>query len=330
MHRFKGKLLCAERSKISYEGYKLIPKNGTCGGPDMRVCGVTMNRKLCLPKTESCPINSIVISKTAMDPKKVVDGNYKTIELDDGYNMYFSNQFTENKIITEFKTTYESPCLSPDEVKVPADYETGGLDNTIYHVEECKNTMGSSSAIDPRWTKEISVSRLSLFNENGYFRGYESSYTINMKSLDVPNHYIYSRGYSDWDRQCMSDPNKSINDNLTDLKSDQEGESKERLSIAAIVLLSIAIVAAFLWLISSFKDKDILKYTKSCFVWLVILLLAIIIILGILFSRAFKDYPENSENWMKEECGDETTSAIIKKQLIINPNCYHMRDGFWD
>ena len=49
--------------------------------------------------------------------------------------------------------------------------------------------------------------------------------------------------------------------------------------------------------------------------WLCIILLAAIIILGILFFRAVKDYPDNSENWMKEGCGDGTTSAIMKKTV---------------
>jgi hypothetical protein len=315
MHRFKGKLLCAERSEFSYEGYKNVAKNGSCGDDNMRVCGQTVSRKLCLPKTEPCPINSVIISKTNMDAQKLIDGNYKTIKLDDDYKMYFSNKFTGNQIITDFKTSYESPCMSPNETKVPVDYEASGLDNSMYYVEECEDTMGTSSAIDTRWRKEANVSRLNIFNDNGYFQDYESTSAINMKSLAAPKHNIYSRGYSDWNRQCMSDPNKSIHENLTNLKSDQEGESKWGLSIAAIVLLIIAIISALIWLVYTFTKNANASFIKCCCIWLCVVLLAAIVVLGLLFFRATKDYPENSENWMKEGCGDATTTAIMKKTV---------------
>ena len=47
-----------------------------------------------------------------------------------------------------------------------------------------------------------------------------------MKSLSTPGHYIYSRGHSDWNRQCTSDPSKSLSDDFAQPKSDQDGEYK--------------------------------------------------------------------------------------------------------
>ena len=315
MHRFRGKLLCAVRSELSYEGYKSVPKNGTCGDDTMRVCGHTDSRKLCLPKTEPCPINSIVISRANMDPLKIIEGNYKTIKLDDDYKMYFSNRKTGNKIITDFKTSYEHPCISPNETKVPVDYEASGLNNSSYYVEECEETLGTSSAVDPRWKKEANISRLNLFNDNGYFQDYESTSSVNMKSLAAPKHNIYSRGYSDWSRQCTSDPNQSLNQNFTNLKSDQKGESKWGLSVAAIVLLVLAIISALIWLVYTFTKNANLNVVKCCCMWLCLLLLAAIVVLGILFFRATKDYPENSSHWMKEGCGDATTTSLLQKTV---------------
>ena len=63
-----------------------------------------------------------------MDPIKFVDGNYKTIKLDDDYKLYTSNKKTGEQIITGFKASYDAPCLSPNETKVLNDYETSGLD----------------------------------------------------------------------------------------------------------------------------------------------------------------------------------------------------------
>ena len=312
MHRFKGKMLCGRPSEYSYEGYENIAKNGTCSKADWRVCGHTEGRKLCLPKTSTCPINSVIITKTNLDPTKLVEGDYKTIKLEDDYKIYFSNKKTGEKIITDFGAGYDPPCISPRETKVPTDYNTSGLDGNMYYTEECEDTMGTSSAYDPRWKKEIEYSRKDLFNDNNYFQNYESSKAIDMRSLGAKGHYIYSRGYSDWNRACTSDPNKSISENFEQLKSTQEGESKYGLSVAAIVLLFVAIISALIWLVYAFTKNANPSFIKCCCIWLCLLLLAIIVILVLLFIRATKDYPENSGNWMKENCGDSTTSGLLQ------------------
>ena len=313
LHRFKGKLLCAVKSEFSYEGYTSIAKNGTCPDNTWRVCGHTASRKLCLPKTEPCPINSVIISKANMDPIKIIEGNYKTIKLEDDYKLYFSNRKTGNQIITDFKTSYDAPCMSPNEVKVPADYEASGLNNSWWNTEECEDTLGTDSAIDTRWKKEVGYSRLNMFNDNGYFQDYESTGAVNMKSLASPKHYVYSRGYSDWNRQCMSNPSQSINQNFSNLKSDQKGESKWGLSVAAIVLLILAIISALIWLIYTFTKNANANFIKCCCIWLCLVLLAAIVVLGLLFFRASKDYPENSKHYMKDGCGDATTTSLIQK-----------------
>ena len=313
LHRFKGKLLCAVKSEFSYEGYHSIAKNGTCPDNTWRVCGHTASRKLCLPKTEPCPINSVIISKANMEPTKIIEGNYKTIKLDDDYKMYFSNRKTGNQIITDFKTSFENPCISPEEVKVPVDYEASGLNNSWWNTEECEETLGTDSAVDPRWKKEVGYSQLNMFNDNGYFQDYESTSAVNMKSLASPKHYVYSRGYSDWNRQCMSNPSQSINQNFSNLKSDQEGESKWGLSVAAIVLLILAIISALIWLVYTFTKNANVNFIKCCCVWLCLVLLAAIVVLGLLFMRATKDYPENSKHYMKDGCGDATSTGLIQK-----------------
>ena len=86
--------------------------------------------------------------------------------------------------------------------------------------------MGTFSTVDNRWKKEAGYSRLNLFNDNGYFHNYESSGSLDMKSLSSPGNYIYSHGYSDWDRQYTSDRSKSLSEDFAQLKSDQDGESK--------------------------------------------------------------------------------------------------------
>ena len=312
MHRFKGKLLCARYSDFSYEGYKQIPKNGSCPDANWRVCGHSANQKLCLPAVEPCPINSVVIQKANMDPIKLVEGNYKTIKLDNDYKLYTSNKKTGEQIITGFKASYDAPCLSPNETKVPNDYETSGLDGNYYYTEECEDTMGTSSAVDNRWKKEVGYSRLNLFNDNGYFQNYESSGALDMKSLSAPGHYIYSRGYSDWNRQCTSDPNKTLSENIAQLKSDEDGESKWGLSVAAIVLLFVAIISALIWLVYTFTKNSNASMVKCCCIWLCLVLLATIVVLALLFVRATRDYPENSKHWMKENCGDATTSGMLQ------------------
>ena len=86
--------------------------------------------------------------------------------------------------------------------------------------------MGTSSAVENRCKKVAVYSRLKLFNDNGYFQNDESYGALDKKSLNSPGNHIYSLGYSDWNRQYTSDPSKSLSKNFTQLKSDQNGESK--------------------------------------------------------------------------------------------------------
>ena len=313
LSKYRGKHLCAKRSEHSYEGYTLVAKNGNC--PDgQRTCGFTSTKRMCLASTETCPLNSIIISKNDLTAEQIANFSYRTIHLDDGYKLYYSNKATGSHIPTEFKLSYDPPCISPDEVKVPEDYDVSALDGTRFYVSECKNKYGTDSAYDNRWKKEDNHSRARLFNENNYLVNYESSRILNMTHLDSTGHFLYSRGYADWDRKCTSDSSVSVHDNFNSLTSTQKGESKRGLSIAGIILFLIAAISAIIWLVYIFgKSENKNPVNMCCWAWLCIILVAAVVCTALLFMRTNKDYPKNHKNWTQEGCGDDMTSSIVKK-----------------
>ena len=311
MKTYRGKTLCAKRSQFSYEGYTAIGLTESCAS-GYKVCGHTISKKLCLKDSYKCPLNTIRIQKTPLSAEDIARNlDYKTIDLDDGYKMHFSNKATGSKIITQFKTGYSPMCVSPEETIVPVDFENSGLDKSMDWVTECEETMGTSKTTDPRWTKMDNHSLQRLYAENGYFKNYEDTSSISPTKLNNSKHYLYERSYGDWNKKCTSDPNKSISENLTDLSSNQEGESKRALSIAAITILIIAAISALIWLIYTFLPNSKQVLVMGCWVWMCLLLIAAVIVCSILFYRCNKDLPSDSEKWKQAGCGDSTTSGLI-------------------
>ena len=311
MKTYRGKTLCAKRSEFSYEGYTSIDLNESCASGS-RVCGHTTSKKLCLKNSYKCPINTIRIQKTPLSAEDIARNlNYKTLDLDDGYKLHFSNKATGSKIITQFKTGYSPMCVSPHETIVPEDFGNSGLEKSMDWVTECEETMGTSKTTDPRWTKMDNHSLQRLYAENGYFKNYEDTSVVSPTKLNNNKHYLYERSYGDWSKKCTSDSKKSISENLNGLTSKQEGESKRALSIAAITILIIAAVSALIWLIYTFLPNSKQALVMGCWVWMCLLLIAAVVICSILFYRCNKDLPSDSDKWKQAGCGDSTTSGLI-------------------
>ena len=320
MHHYRGKFLCGKLAELSYEGYTQVNKNQNCP-LKTKNCGYSNSKKMCAPITTICPINSILIQKAALTITQSVH-NYSKIPLDDDYNLYYSNELTGSPIVLEFKAGYKGQCISPDEYITPNPYEVSALDKSMNNVTECEETLGTSEAKDPRWIAEDNHSRLRLFNENGYFKDFESSSVLNTKQLDDPTHYLFSRGYSDWSRECTHNKDQSIHDSLTNLTSTEAGESKRNLVIAGIVLLFVIILSAIIWLIYAFTKNARPAMIGCCWIWLCMLLIAAVIVTCLIFYRAHKDKPSNSEAWQNENCGDSTTSSLISNIVSEKTNIW--------
>ena len=320
MHHYRGKFLCAKLSGLSYEGYSQVQKNQNCP-TNTKACGNSTSLKLCAPSSIRCPINSLLIQKADLTNTQSAH-NYSKIGLDDGYNLFYSNELTGSPIITEFKAGYKGQCISPDEYIVPTQYEVSGLDQSMNNVTECKESLGAENAVDTRWTAEDNHSRLRIFNENGYFKDFESSSVLNTKDLDDGSHYLYSRGYSDWSRECTSDPKESLNTSLTGLTSTETGESKRNLVIAAVVILFVIILSAIIWLIYAFTKNARPAMIGCCWIWLCMLLIAAIVITCLIFYRAHKDRPTNSAAWKNKNCGDATTSGLLSNIIGQKSNIW--------
>ena len=94
-------------------------------------CGVldSNNNTLCIPIEEDCPLNDLIISHVQM-PQLLPE--YNVIEViesltDSVKYIYYTNNKTDNQIITYFELSADKPCIIPDEhnwiSKIPKEAE---------------------------------------------------------------------------------------------------------------------------------------------------------------------------------------------------------------
>ena len=74
----------------------------------------------------------------------------------------------------------------------------------------------------------------------------------------------------------------------------------------------MAIISLLIWLVYILTKNPNASMVKCCCIWLYIVLLATMVILALLLVRVTRNYPENSKNWLKENCGDATTSGMLQ------------------
>ena len=82
-------------------------------------CGIldTNYNILCLPKDEECPLNDIKVSNEELPELLPEYTEIKVVETltDANKYFYFTNNKTDNKIITHFELSSNKPCMDPDE-----------------------------------------------------------------------------------------------------------------------------------------------------------------------------------------------------------------------
>ena len=112
---FNSKAICVVRKGETYlnlvKSGKIIPKDVNCSETD-KSCGIvdTLNRKLCVKKEESCPLN-----KASMD-KEYLTEYLNKINLDDENVKHFLNEENdEDRILSIIKLSDGLPCLNISE-----------------------------------------------------------------------------------------------------------------------------------------------------------------------------------------------------------------------
>ena len=149
-------------------------------------CGIldSLGNILCLNENQNCPINDIIINA-----KKEMKG-YKSLELNKGKFIHFTNKFPNKFIISDLSVFFQEPCIYPQD---------NFWDNFI-QLENREGVPGckKSNGIDKRYQYLNDSYNLSLFYQENYILSkYEYEFLIPEKKELFFNSYIkiFSRNY---------------------------------------------------------------------------------------------------------------------------------------
>ena len=193
-----------DRNYFDYKNKYSVSSGQNCPS-NYKKCGIldSEGRILCLPDEEQCPLNGFLISTTSSDSR--FTGN--PIEVTDDfdyriYYIYFTNENTNDKIITDFKLSHGSPCAKISEI------------NWIkYYKDEIQKEFGCSSVVNGnkyngRYTKvsDQGIKITSLYKDNGLYDP-PNAVGFNNDNID-----IYVRNYNEMDESCIKGFLSDLND----------------------------------------------------------------------------------------------------------------------
>ena len=106
------------RNYFDYKNNYTVPFGGNCPS-NYKQCGILNNeqRILCLPNSETCPLNDFIISDNNADPSY---STYQKLEVTDTISgekkyFYYTNTEYNKRIITKFRLSKGFPCVSLNE-----------------------------------------------------------------------------------------------------------------------------------------------------------------------------------------------------------------------
>ena len=174
--RVNSRLLCARMLNIRYDDFELS-SDGICPG-ETRRCGKDSRDFLCLDRNLPCPLNRVrVLPKIQdiQDQRKVNElfegKSYKIVEFSNTENLYFSNEFPEEVVLTqEFMLSREAPCMDPTQHQMgPTEKNHLGSFWKGWNVEKCHPRSFSEFEVDHRYSQLFSFEKKTLLNDNNFF-----------------------------------------------------------------------------------------------------------------------------------------------------------------
>ena len=190
LKKWKGTVLCASRMDKNF--WQLVITDSYCPSAHKK-CGVLddFNNTLCVPNVDKCPVNDIIVLPSNKNPPN----GYKTLKLQNGYNMHYTNALDNSAIIVDVEARPTPPCTHP--------YE-GELGQNIYPLNKkigpskC-STIIADTLIDYRFEQLDSQPLSKFYDEN------EISQKINnlpgyKKPTDNDIAYLYKINYFGWDK----------------------------------------------------------------------------------------------------------------------------------
>jgi hypothetical protein len=179
---FNSNFICVKRTKLNYRDYlksnKIVSKNKGCP-TNHKSCGIldTLGRKLCVPKEETCPLNSITFAQQNLT-----------------FNETESNSNDEGLLLVTINLFQYLPCANFSEK----------FWNYYYSLEpkdkRCTTTI-NGKLYDERYVKfdNYSVNKLELYNDNLITKKLTKISEENLNKMKNDNIYLFGRNYFGFD-----------------------------------------------------------------------------------------------------------------------------------
>ena len=306
---YKGFKFCPIIGK-SYNYYleNAVKLNQNCSN-DKKECGIldSLNQKLCLNLNEDCPINDIKI-----DNNNNIDNSdikYKTVKLNNGQFLHYTNQSTDKPILIKLKLSDDKPCIYPGQYSWKYYYELEPINGTC-------NISVINSTIDNRYVKFDTTSKKNLYKDNNIYDKIEKIVDYPLNLLENSNIDFFSRTYLGFDKECMKYKGFSF-DYFNSLNSDLK--FIKNLHIVILVIFGLYIFGILTcWV--TYLDNKVLnvilflgyitsKIFKSCKKHLIYLKLGLMITQLLILIPSIFNIKKLSK--LNCDCGDDYTNNLI-------------------
>lgn len=184
---WRNKMFCKYQNTINYFDLKIAENPEDCPN-GYKNCGIIDSKFnfICIENNQSCPINQIkFFSYSDLKPNNnsnflnnnLLKNYISYIEVDNGIIAY-SNLFSQNKVLTQFKISEGKPCIIPYFENARSNKFI--LENTFYLSKCYTSKLNTTESYDENYNIIDSYKKLNLFSQNGILNNFK--YFINKTS----------------------------------------------------------------------------------------------------------------------------------------------------
>ena len=308
LNTWRGLNICVKRMERSF--YDLLPltTNNTACPSNMKNCGVfdSENNLLCLRTTEQCPINYVEFASTP----SINDVSVKSLTLNNGYNLYYSNDKPQGRILVQVKANTHNMCYEPNQGAFGQNHYPL---NTLQGDQQCKiKHKGIQSKYDTRFS-EIDKELLYDFYNNNLIAQQLAVLTDYPLPTDINNAYVslYGTNYFGWDQRCVRYANDLF-------KEDNILEPHTHGNFQLIYVIGIISFMYLLYVLGSFALFCMIdESSHKTILFLVIdvikaLILLSIFIMSVVSSVKNDEILKPAKEFVRMKCGDAITKHALK------------------
>jgi hypothetical protein len=311
---WKNHNFCGKRMNLTYPELNIT--DSSCPF-DLKKCGVIddLGNILCVPKQDTCPLNYLKIINDLTELPENFMGN--TITLQNSFLLY-SNQYTNNSIISQFYISEKQPCIDPSHV------------NTIYPEYELSISSGKENC--PIITNNLSedntfqlidkYSKYNLYLDNNiipYINNF-TNYPHDSLNIDIG---LYMRNYIGLESSCHKRLQSAlVPADINDISSYVDIVKGIRLSSNVLLcMISIGFTFGIMYLLALisfgyFSRSKCLGFYESrmpriliLFIIFITFIIYLIVLLSML--NGLIQLARVYEYLAEENCADDVTNYLV-------------------